>query len=42
HFVISEAVNRDKIEAKMSDGVLSLILPKAEHIKPRKIEVKAE
>lgn len=42
HFVISDAINRDKIEAKMSDGVLSLTLPKAEHVKPRKIEVKAE
>lgn len=42
HFVISDAINKDKIEAKMSDGVLSLVLPKAEHVKPRKIEVKAE
>jgi HSP20 family protein len=42
HFVLSDAINRDKIEAKMSDGVLSLILPKAEHVKPKKIEVKAE
>lgn len=42
HFVVSDAINRDKSEAKMSDGVLSLILPKAEHIKPRKIEVRAE
>ena len=42
HFVISDAINRDKIEAKMSDGVLFLVLPKAEHIKPRKIAVKAE
>ncbi len=42
HFVISDAINRDKIEAKMSDGVLSLVLPKAEHVKPRKIEVRAE
>ncbi|KKO21242.1 MAG: heat-shock protein Hsp20 [Candidatus Brocadia sp.] len=42
HFVISDAINRDKIEAKMSDGVLSLVLPKAEHVKPRKIEVRSE
>ncbi len=42
HFIIPDTINRDKIEAKMSDGVLSLILPKAEHVKPRKIAVKAE
>lgn len=42
HFVISDAINRDKIEAKISDGVLYLALPKAEHVKPRKIEVKTE
>ncbi|MDR4506710.1 MAG: Hsp20/alpha crystallin family protein [Candidatus Brocadiaceae bacterium] len=40
HFVISDAINRNKVEAKMKDGVLTLNLPKAEHIKPRKIEVK--
>ena len=40
--MISEAVYLDKIEAKMSDGVLSLIMPKAEHVKSRKIEVRAE
>ena len=42
NFVISGAINRDKIEAKISDGVLSLVLPKAEHVKPRKIEVRTE
>jgi len=42
HFAVSDAINRDKIEAKMSDGVLAIILPKAEHVKPRKIIVKAE
>ncbi|MEK6635173.1 MAG: Hsp20/alpha crystallin family protein [Planctomycetota bacterium] len=42
HFTVSDAINRDKIEAKMSDGVLAIILPKAEHVKPRKIIVKME
>lgn len=42
HFAVSDAINRDKIEAKMSDGVLAIILPKAEYVKPRKIIVKAE
>lgn len=42
HFVISDAIDRDKVEAKMSDGVLSLVLPKSSHVKPRKIEIKTE
>lgn len=40
HFVISDAIDRNKIGAKISDGVLTLTLPKAEHVKPRKIEIK--
>ncbi|MCF6147350.1 MAG: Hsp20/alpha crystallin family protein [Candidatus Kuenenia sp.] len=40
HFILSDAINREKIEAKMSDGILTVTLPKAEHVKPRKIEVK--
>lgn len=32
-------VNTDKVHAELSDGVLRLSLPKAEAIKPRRIEV---
>lgn len=39
-FTIGEEIDRDKITASMSNGVLKLILPKAEQAKPRKIEIK--
>jgi HSP20 family protein len=40
-FVMPDGIDRDKIEAKLQNGVLELHLPKAAAIKPRRIEVKA-
>ncbi len=40
-FAISEAIDREKIEATLTNGELKLVLPKAEAAKPHKIEVKA-
>jgi HSP20 family protein len=37
---LPNAVDADKIEALNENGVLTLVLPKAESVKPRKIEVK--
>jgi HSP20 family protein len=40
-FQVGESVDAGKISADYSDGVLTLHLPKAEALKPRKIAVKA-
>lgn len=39
-FTLNEAFERDKIEAKMKNGVLSIVLPKAEAVKTRNIPIK--
>jgi HSP20 family protein len=40
-FTISDEIDREKIEASVKDGVLRVILPKAEVAQTRKITVKA-
>ncbi len=39
-FELSESVNREKINAELKNGVLSIFLPRAEALKPRTIDVK--
>jgi HSP20 family protein len=38
-FTIGEEIDRDKITAVVSNGVLKLVLPKAEKVKPKRIEI---
>ena len=38
---LPEDVNAEAVKAECRDGLLKLVLPKAEHVKPRKITIKA-
>jgi len=40
-FTLSDEIDRDKIKAMVRQGVLRLELPKAEKVKPKKIEINA-
>jgi HSP20 family protein len=41
-FIINEAVDRERIQATIKDGVLRIVLPKAEASKPKHIPIRAE
>ena len=41
-FRVSHHIDQSKIEAQLKDGVLTLTLPKADSVKPRKIQIRSE
>src|SRR5262245_40933150 len=41
-FSIAEGINPEKITAELKNGVLTVHLPKAEAVKPKKIAIKSE
>ncbi len=40
-FPVAETIDADKISAELNSGVLTLHLPKAEAVKPRRIQIQA-
>lgn len=41
-FAIGDTIDREKISAKLENGVLTLTFPKLEKVKPRKINIEAD
>lgn len=41
-FILSDEIDRDRIQAAVRNGILNLVLPKADVVKTRRIAVKAE
>ena len=41
-FILADTIDREKITAKIEDGVLTVTLPKKEKVKPRKIKIETE
>lgn len=39
-FTLSKELDSEKISAEFEYGVLKLSIPKAEHLQPRKVEIK--
>jgi len=40
HFGLPPTIDRTRIEASMADGVLTVVMPKVEQVRPRRIAVK--
>jgi HSP20 family molecular chaperone IbpA len=40
-FTLSKELDASKVSAEFSQGLLTLRIPKSEHVQPRRIEIKA-